>query len=96
MTEDKKKTMIKSCELKTQVSRSRKCVRTFNNRMDDAELENNTSDVPCQKCFDQISREGKELKKEACRLKTFFENDQNSAYINCRCTHQSSDGDGKK
>ncbi|XP_048737240.2 uncharacterized protein LOC125652242 [Ostrea edulis] len=96
MADDKEKTAIKSCELRKCISQTRKNVRAFNNRTKDAEINNDSTDVPCKKCVKQIQREGKELIKETCRLKKFFENHRNSNFINCCCPHLSSDGDESK
>ncbi|XP_062571926.1 uncharacterized protein LOC134233891 [Saccostrea cucullata] len=83
--EDRK---ITACEVKNNITRTRKNVRAFNNKLTDGKL-GEKSLLPCILCSHCIKRESAELDKEIIRFGNLFEDSSNFQYVKCNCQSKS-------
>lgn len=67
-------------------------VRNFNNKIKDAQLDDNYKDVPCKDCRKSILDEASELQKECGRLKNHTRKDEVSPSIAKVCCNTCSKG----
>lgn len=70
-------------------------VRNFNNKIKDAQLDDNYKDVPCKDCRKSILDEASELQKECGRLKNHTRKDEVSPSIAKVCCNTCSKDDKK-
>ncbi|XP_061173479.1 uncharacterized protein LOC133182648 [Saccostrea echinata] len=79
---------IAACEVRNNITRTRKNVRAFNNNLTDGKL-GEKSLLPCNLCSHHIKTEAAELDKEIGRFRNLFKDSSNYPFVKCNCQPKS-------